>query len=76
MWSSFHAARSDVVGQMEKSIEALLPLFHHKAATPEMIHHGMNLVKKNSEHLNPQQVPVMVVDQPLYDLYENAVDLP
>ena len=33
-----------------------------------MIHHGMNLVKKNSEHLNPQQVPVMVVDQPLYDL--------
>ncbi|CAL8342969.1 unnamed protein product [Arctogadus glacialis] len=33
-----------------------------------MIHHGMNLVKKNTEHLNPQQVPVMVVDQPLYDL--------
>ena len=68
MWSSFHAARSDVVGQPEKSIEALLPLFHDKAETPEMIHHGMNLVKKNTEHLNPQQVPVMVVDQPLYDL--------
>ena len=68
MWSSFHAARSDVVGQPEKSIEALLPLFHDKAATPEMIHHGMNLLKKNTEHLNPQQVPVMVVDQPVYDL--------
>jgi len=68
MWSSFHAARSDVVGQPEKSIEALLPLFHEKAATPEMIRHGMELVKKTTEHLNPQQVPVMVVDQPLYDL--------
>ena len=68
MCSSFHAARSDVVGQPEKSIEALLPLFHDKAATPEMIHHGMNLLKKNTEHLNPQQVPVMVVDQPVYDL--------
>ena len=60
----------------KKSIEALLPLFHDKAATPEMIHHGMNLLKKNTEHLNPQQVPAMVVDQPLYDLAKkNAVDL-
>jgi hypothetical protein len=41
MWSSFHAARSDAVGQPEKSIEALLPLFHEKAATPEMIRHGI-----------------------------------
>jgi len=68
MWSSFHAARSDAVGQHEKGIEALLPLFHEKAATPEMIRHGMYLVKKTTEHLNPHQVPVFVVDQPLYDL--------
>lgn len=68
MWSSFHAAQYDVVVQPEKSIEALLPLFHDKAATPEMIHHGMNLAKKNTEHLDPQQVSVMVVDQPLYNL--------
>jgi len=32
MWSSFHAARSDAIGQPEKSIEALLPLFNEKAA--------------------------------------------
>ena len=62
MWSSYHAARSDTVGQPEKCIEALLPLFHEKAATPEMIRHGMELVKETTEHLNLNQVPVLVVD--------------
>jgi len=37
MWSLFHDARSDAVGQPENGIEALLPLFHEKAATREMI---------------------------------------
>ena len=42
-----------------------------------MIRHGMELVKKTTEHLNPNQAPVLVVDQPLYDLAKkNAVDLP
>ena len=50
----------------KKSIETLLPLFHVKAATPEMIRHGMELVKMTTEHLNPYQIPVLVVDQPLY----------
>lgn len=76
MWSSFHVARSDAIGQPEEGIEALLPLFHEKAATPEMIRHGMELVKKTIDHLNPHQIPVLVVDQPLYDLAKNAVDLP
>ena len=68
MWSSFHAARSDAVGQPEKCIESLLPLFHAKGATPEIIRHGIELVKKTTEYLNPLQIPVLVVDQPLYDL--------
>lgn len=33
MWSSFHAARSDVVGQPQKCIEALLPLFSRNDST-------------------------------------------
>ena len=55
MWSSFHTARSDAVGQPKISIESLLPLFHEKTATPEMIWHGMELVKKTNEYLNPHQ---------------------
>lgn len=68
MWSSYHASREDAVGPTEKGIEALLPLFHEKAATPAMIRHGMDLVKQTTEYLNPQQIPVFVVDQPLYDI--------
>jgi hypothetical protein len=48
MWSAFHASRSDDVGQPQKCIEALLPLFYDKAATPEMMRHGMEIVKKNN----------------------------
>ena len=68
MRSSFQSARSDAVGQPEICIEFLLPLFHEKAASPEMIRHGMELVKKTTEYLNLNQIPVLVVDQPLYVL--------
>jgi len=63
IWSSFHASRSNAVGQPEKGIEALLPLFHEKVATLEMIRLGLKLVKRIAEHL-----VVLVVDQLLYDL--------
>ena len=34
-----------------------------------MIQHRMNGTgEKTTEHLNPNQVPVMVIDQPLYGL--------
>ena len=44
-WPAFYAARDDGVGQADICIEALLPLFKDKSATPEMIKHGMGLVK-------------------------------
>lgn len=68
MWSAYHASRSDAVGSTEKCIEAMLPLFRDKAATPKMIRHGMYLVKKTTEFLNSEQIPIMVVDQPLFDI--------
>ena len=68
MWSAYHAVRLDAVGSIEKCIEAMLPLFRDKAATPKMIRHGMNLIKKITEFLNPQLIPIMVVDQPLFDI--------
>lgn len=46
----------------KKGNEGLLPLFHEKIATPEMIQHWMELVQTKTEHLNPHQVPVLVVD--------------
>ncbi len=47
-------------------LEAMLPIFRDKADTPETIRHGMYLVKKTTEFLNSQQIPIMAVDQPLF----------
>ena len=37
MWLAYHASRSDAVESKEEYIEAMLPLFRDKAATPKMI---------------------------------------
>ena len=49
---AYYAARSDVVGQCRRSIEALLPLFYEKAATPDMIRLGLELERTTTECLN------------------------
>ena len=64
-WAAFHAANQlrspDPVG-----ISSLLPLFFEKAATIQMVRHGMNLVRQATNKLNPGQTPA--VDQPLFAL--------
>ena len=34
--------------------------------SPAMIKHGMNLVRQISRQVNPDQMPVLTVEQPLY----------
>jgi hypothetical protein len=46
----------------------MLPLFYEKAATPAMIKHGMDVQKQAINFLNPGQVPIITVDQPLFAL--------
>ena len=46
----------------------LLSLFPDEAKSVPMIQHSMNVIKKATEHLNPGQVPVIAVDQPLYSV--------
>ena len=65
-WAAFHSAK-----QVEKdppALTALLPLFYEKAATPAMIKHGMDVVRQATTFLNPGQVPIITVDQPLFAL--------
>ena len=47
---------------------ALHPLFYEKAATPAMIKHGMDVKKWTIQYLNPGQIPVTTLDQPLFAL--------
>lgn len=39
-----------------------------KAATPAMIKHGMDVLKEAITFLNPNQIPVITLDQPLFAL--------
>jgi len=45
-----------------------LPLFYENAHSVAMIKHAMIVAKNAIEHLNPGQIPVITMDQPLYAL--------
>ena len=45
-----------------------MPLFHENANSVTMIKHAMTIIKDAIEHLNPGQIPVVTMDQPLYSL--------
>lgn len=47
---------------------ALLPLFLENAHSTSMILHAMNVIKLATNKLNPNQVPVITCDQPLFAL--------
>jgi hypothetical protein len=44
----------------------MLPLFYKKSSTPAMIKHGMDMIQQATEFLNPGQIPVITMDQPLF----------
>ncbi len=45
-----------------------MPLFRGSAHYLAMIKHGMDLIARATELVHPGQVPVMTVEQPLYDI--------
>lgn len=45
-----------------------MPLFMENALTPAMIKHTMDVVKTATQVVNPGQVPVLAMDQPLFAL--------
>lgn len=63
-WASFHAHHHtrDI---SPKPISVLLPLFRHSACTPAMIKHAFAITQKFVSMLNPGQIPIVTLDQPL-----------
>ena len=45
-----------------------LPLFNENANSVAMIKHAMTITKEAIEFLNPEQIPVIAMDQPLFSL--------
>lgn len=64
-WAAYHASVT-VVSNPLPCLGSLLPLFDEKAATVAMMKHGMLVMQKATELLNPGQIPVTVCDQPLF----------
>lgn len=66
-WSAYHASQSEGPGPLP-ALVALLPLFYENAHSAAMMKHAMDITRTCTQFLNPGQVPVMTVDQPLFAL--------
>jgi len=64
-WAGFHASRQPP-SVHTPAIISLLPMFLVNAHSVAMILHAMNVIKSEVQHVNPGQVPVITLDQPLF----------
>lgn len=66
-WAAFHASKQPPT-QHEPAVTSLMPMFQESAHSAPMVLHGMNIVKSAVQLVNPEQVPVIAMDQPLFAL--------
>ena len=64
-WAAFHASNQPETAY-EPTVVSLLPMFQENAHSVAMILHAMNIIKSAVHHVNPEQVPVVTLDQPLF----------
>lgn len=64
-WAAFHASRQQK-NPVLLSHSSLLPLFKESAHSIAMVRHAMVIIRAAVHKLNPQQIPVVTFDQPLY----------
>lgn len=66
-WAAYHSKNQQQMNG-PPAITALLPLFYEKADTLAMKKYGMDVLREATSFLNPGQVPVITLDQPLFAL--------
>ena len=64
-WST-HFSSLQSQAPRSQAIYALLPLFDENAHTMAMIQHSMKIVKEGVAYVNPNQTPVIAMDQSLF----------
>lgn len=65
-WAAYHAQRNKNNRRHGGDCTSMLPLFKEQAHSPAMIKHSLTVIQKAVAHLNPNQIPVVAFDQPLY----------
>ena len=63
-WAAYHGNLQ--TENRAPTISALLPLFPDDSKSIGMIRHSMDIVREAVKFLNPEQVPVVALDQPLF----------
>ena len=63
-WAAFHA-NAQQPRHFDVTITSLLPLFQDYSKYVAMIRHSMDVAQRAVHLLNPGQVPVLTLDQPL-----------
>ena len=66
-WAAFHA-NAQQPRDFYVTITSLLPLFPDDSKSVAMIRHSMDVVQRAVHLLNPGQVPVLTLDQPLFTI--------
>jgi len=66
-WSAYFAHLQFTV-RHPPAISALMPLFRDNAHSVAMVKHGMDVIMKATALVNPAQIPVLTLDQPLYTI--------
>ena len=64
-WAAFHS-NQEPPHDFEVTIGSLLPLFPDDSKSVAVIRHAMDVAQQAVHHLNPGQVPVLTLDQPLH----------
>lgn len=66
-WAAYYSTTDHQQNRAGLSaLSALLPLFPDQAKSVAMIRHAMDVIKACVNYRNPDQVPVVAMDQPLY----------
>ena len=66
-WAAYHACHQPD-NHATPTITALLPLFPDDSKSVAMIRHSMDKIKEAVQLLNPGQIPIITLDQPLYTI--------
>lgn len=66
-WAAYRASKSSLSSH-QSALISLLPMFTKNAHSPAMITHPINVISAAVKCLNPSQIPVVAVDQPLFAL--------
>eukprot|EP00732_Lithocolla_globosa_P005625 Lithocolla_globosa_v1_NODE_5933_length_1161_cov_5.328210.p1 type:complete len:339 gc:universal NODE_5933_length_1161_cov_5.328210:1076-60(-) len=64
-WAAHHSFLQPEPTHLPANI-GVLPMFREKAATFSMVKHGMIVISNSIKFVNPGQIPVMQVDQPIF----------